>query len=67
MMSPVAATGASLSCVDQLYQIVSQAICTTRVGRSAATDACERCLCESRIVLQLALALASFETVNLRS
>ena len=40
-------------------------ICFTRVGGSAATVACEQCLCESRILLRLSLALAPLETYGL--
>ena len=36
--------------------------CQTRVGRSAATDACERYLCQFRFHLQLGLSLAALKT-----
>ena len=35
--------------------------CPTRAGRSAAKGTCDRCLCESRFVLRLGLALPSLK------
>ena len=34
--------------------------CPMRMGRSTATGACKRCLCESRIVLRSGLALSTY-------